>query len=76
LPITSELEKSRQVLLELRRNNPIATGLALFIACIGLFSLVSHHVLQRTKEIGIRKVLGASTENIVALVSKEFLKLV
>ena len=54
----------------------IFTGLALFIACIGLFSLVSHHVVQRTKEIGIRKVLGASTESIVALVSKEFLKLV
>jgi len=76
LPITNELEKSRQVLLELRRTNQIATGLALFIACIGLFSLVSHQVLQWTKEIGIRKVLGASTENIVALVSKEFLKLV
>jgi putative ABC transport system permease protein len=54
----------------------IFTVLALFIACMGLFGLVSHHVLQRTKEIGIRKVLGATTESIVTLVSKEFLKLI
>ena len=43
----------------------IFTLLALFIACIGLFGLVTHSVLQRTKEIGIRKVLGASVSNIV-----------
>ena len=54
----------------------IFTLLALFIACIGLFGLVSHNVLQRTKEIGIRKVLGASVTNIVELLSKDFLKLV
>ena len=54
----------------------IFTFIALFIACIGLFGLVTHHVLQRTEEIGIRKVLGASISNIVSLVSKDFLKLV
>lgn len=52
------------------------TFLALFIACIGMFGLVSHTVLQRTKEIGIRKVLGASVLNIVELLSKDFLRLV
>ncbi|MEM1319164.1 MAG: ABC transporter permease [Bacteroidota bacterium] len=50
--------------------------LALFIACIGLFGLVTHHIMQRTKEIGIRKVLGATVFNIVNLVTKDFLKLV
>lgn len=54
----------------------IFTLIALFIACIGLFGLVTHHVLQRTKEIGVRKVLGASITNIVGLISKDFLKLV
>ncbi|MEM6696781.1 MAG: FtsX-like permease family protein, partial [Bacteroidota bacterium] len=54
----------------------VFTLLALFIACMGLFGLVSHHVLQRTKEIGIRKVLGASVSSIVALLSKDFLKLI
>ncbi len=54
----------------------IFTLIALFIACIGLFGLVTHHVFQRTKEIGIRKVLGASIPNIVSLISKDFLKLV
>ena len=50
--------------------------LALFIAGMGLFGLVSFHVFQRTKEIGVRKVLGSSIYGIVKLISKEFLKLV
>ncbi|MGD1890603.1 MAG: ABC transporter permease [Cyclobacteriaceae bacterium] len=54
----------------------IFTMLALLIACIGLFGLVSYNVVQRTKEIGIRKVLGASVLAIVELLSKDFLKLV
>lgn len=54
----------------------IFTLLALFIASMGMFGLVSHSVLQRTKEIGIRKLLGSSTVAIVSLVSKDFLKLV
>jgi len=54
----------------------IFTLLALFIACMGLFGLVSHQVLQRNKEIGIRKVLGASVKNIVLLLSKDFIKLI
>lgn len=54
----------------------IFTALTLFIACIGLVGLVSHQIIQRTKEIGIRKVLGATVGGIVGLVSKDFLKLV
>ncbi|WP_420320387.1 ABC transporter permease [Flagellimonas sp.] len=54
----------------------IFTGIALFIACIGLFGLVTHNISLRTKEIGIRKVLGASIIDIVNLISKGFLRLV
>lgn len=54
----------------------IFTFLALFIGCMGLFGLASHNVLQRTKEIGIRKVLGASVQQIVQLLSKDFIKVV
>jgi len=50
--------------------------LALFIAGMGLFGMISFQVVQRTKEIGIRKVLGSSVSDIVRLLSKDFLKLV
>ena len=50
--------------------------LAIFIACLGLFGLVTYAAEQRTKEIGIRKVLGATVTNIVGMLSKDFLKLV
>ena len=52
------------------------TGLIIFIACLGLFGLASITTVQRTKEIGIRKALGASTVKINLMLSKEFLKLV
>ncbi len=52
------------------------TLLAIFIACLGLFGLASFTAEQRTKEIGIRKVLGASVPNIILLLSKEFTKCV
>ncbi len=54
----------------------IFTILALFIACLGLFGMVSYQIVQRTKEIGIRKVLGASTLRLVGWLSSDFLKLV
>lgn len=52
------------------------TIMAIFISCLGLFGLTAFSVEQRTKEIGIRKVLGASATGIVSLLSKDFLKLV
>jgi putative ABC transport system permease protein len=52
------------------------TGLAIFISCLGLFGLAAYTAEQRTKEIGIRKVLGASVGSIVTLLSKDFLRLV
>ena len=51
-------------------------GVGIFIGCLGLFGLVSFVVTQRTREIGVRKVLGASAASIVALLSKDFLRLV
>jgi putative ABC transport system permease protein len=50
--------------------------IAIIIACLGLFGLALYSTEQRRKEIGIRKVLGASVGNVIALISKEFLKLV
>ncbi len=54
----------------------VLSVLALFISCLGLFSLASFVAEQRTKEIGIRKVLGAGVINLWALLSKDFLQLV
>ncbi|HVK96391.1 MAG TPA: ABC transporter permease [Flavisolibacter sp.] len=67
-----------QYLAELRIQKIFATfsSLAIFIACIGLLGLVAYTTTQRTREISIRKVLGASTGSIVNMLSKDFLKLV
>lgn len=50
--------------------------LAILLACLGLFALTAYAMVRRTKEIGIRKILGATVPDILALVSKDFLKLV
>jgi len=62
-----------------QRQATLFTGfacIAIFIACLGLFGLSAFAITQRIKEIGIRKVLGADVSTIVALLSKDFLKLV
>jgi len=53
-----------------------SAGLAIFISCLGLLGLVIYTTTQRTKEIGVRKVLGASATQIVSLLSKDFIQLV
>ena len=52
----------------------IFSAIAIFIACLGLFGLTSYTAVKRTKEIGVRKVLGSSIQNIVVLLSKDLLK--
>ena len=53
-----------------------STGLAIFISCLGLLGLVTYTTHQRTKEIGVRKVLGATIMQIIALLSKDFIRLI
>ena len=54
----------------------IFTAITIFVACLGLFGLAAYAAERRRKEIGIRKVLGASVQGVVVLLSKEFIKLV
>jgi putative ABC transport system permease protein len=54
----------------------VLAGLAIFISCLGLFGLATHTTERRKKEIGVRKVLGASASSVTGLLAKDFLKLV
>jgi putative ABC transport system permease protein len=54
----------------------IFAAFAVFVACLGLFGLTMFSTIQRTKEIGVRKVLGASVSNILVLISRDFIKLI
>ena len=54
----------------------VAAGLAILLACLGLFGLTAFTTVQRTKEIGIRRVLGANISSITFLIAKNFLQLI
>jgi ABC-type antimicrobial peptide transport system permease subunit len=54
----------------------VFAGLAIFISCLGLFGLAAYTAERRIKEIGIRKVLGASVSGLAGMLSKDFLQLV
>lgn len=69
----AKLYKSEQVVTQLANYFAI---LAIFISCLGLFGLAAFTAEQRTKEIGVRKVLGASVASITSLLSMDFIKLV
>lgn len=69
----TRLYKSEEVVSRLAN---IFAFLAIFISCLGLFGLATFTAAQRTKEIGVRKVLGASVPNIIGMLSNSFLKLV
>jgi putative ABC transport system permease protein len=60
--------------MKLSRLFSIFTAIAIYIACLGLFGLASFTVVQRTKEIGMRKILGASIGGIIFILSKEYVK--
>lgn len=74
--LDAELERAYQSEIRTARLIETATFIAVFIACLGLFGLATFIAEQRTKEIGVRKVLGASVSSILVLLSKDFLKLV
>ncbi|HVX25247.1 MAG TPA: FtsX-like permease family protein [Parafilimonas sp.] len=70
------VQKQYSTEITLSRIINLFTIMAIFISCLGLFGLAAFSAEQRKKEIGVRKVLGASVPGIVQLLSKEFLKLV
>jgi len=71
--LDDDFDKVFQAEMRLGKTFGFFAALAIFIACLGLFGLAAFMAEQRTKEIGIRKVLGASARDIVQLLSKNFL---
>ena len=74
--IDKEVEKLYDEEKRLGNISVVFTILAIFISCLGLFGLISYVAEQKKKEIGIRKVLGASVNSVVQLLTKDFIKLV
>lgn len=74
--VDQEVEKLYEEEKRLGKISVVFTFLAILISCLGLFGLVSYVAEQKKKEIGIRKVLGASINSVVRLLTKDFVKLV
>ena len=62
--------------LQFGKTTAVFSGIAIFLACLGLLGLISYTIHKRAKEIGIRKVLGASVAGITVLLSKEYVRLI
>jgi ABC-type antimicrobial peptide transport system permease subunit len=69
----AEMYSSEQEFLSLTK---IFSGLAIFIGCLGIYGMILFFVVQKTKEIGIRKVLGGTVPHILLIVTKDFIRLV
>ncbi|HEX2607000.1 MAG TPA: ABC transporter permease [Flavisolibacter sp.] len=74
--LDADYDKLYSAELRLGKVLNIFTAIAILLACLGLFGLSAYAIQQRTKEIGIRKVLGASVSNVVTLLSRDFIRLV
>jgi ABC-type antimicrobial peptide transport system permease subunit len=74
--LDEEFESAYRSEVVIGRLANVFAGIAIFISCLGLFGLVSYTVQHRTKEIGVRKVLGATTTNLAMLLSGEVMRLV
>jgi putative ABC transport system permease protein len=74
--LSDEVQQQYETELTLLRIINSFAFMAIFIACLGLFGLAAFNAEQRTKEIGVRKILGASVPGIVRLLSMDFVKLV
>jgi putative ABC transport system permease protein len=72
--LDEDFDKLYRAEMRLGKIFTVVTFLAIFIACLGLFGLAAFEAVQRTKEMGIRKVLGASAPRIVLFLSREFAK--
>jgi putative ABC transport system permease protein len=73
--LNEDVQKQYEAELSLSSTINLFTAIAILISCLGLFGLSAFSAEQRTKEIGVRKVLGANVFNLSSLLSKDFLKL-
>jgi len=74
--LDQQYDKQYKADAQLGRVASVFSGLAIFVGCLGLLGLTSFSVERRVKEIGIRKVLGASIQNVMLLIAKEFVMLI
>jgi putative ABC transport system permease protein len=72
--LDSDFDQSFRATERLGRLSTTSTSISIFIACLGLLGLAAYTAQQRTKEIGIRKVLGSSSSGIIMMLSREFMK--